>query len=620
MSSEKKSGIEGDSAVYYYTLSMDKELSTREKLHFLNRSLIHSLRHKDSMLLKGLSQKVYLCNILKQYDSSLYYAEKLIRYAEESKDTLYLAKGYYRKARVLSYIHNPRESFKSAIASQKYYQALGDSVQVGMRLVEMAISQERLGDYSGSQESASEGISYLDRNQHQAYFAIAHNCIAISYRKQKLYENAIWEYHNGLTYVTSGRDSISFINNMAIVQRDMGNIKAALVLWDAIDTSGLPAKTKARILDNRAYAGWLENPGINVSNELNSAMKIRVNEEDIEGLQASFDHLSRYFEDKDPSKALFYAERYLEVATAYNNSEDRLDALKRLVNLTEENNTKRYATQYMVLNDSIETARLQTKNAFSKIKYDYTREEQQKLKYKSAKEKAEILLRNEKTENLILITIVIGLSVIGYLWNSLQKTREQARISRETQEAIYNTEIRLSKKVHDELANGIYNVMTQMEENEANEEMLDRLEKIYNMTRDISRESIRIDTGPAFAEELGFMLGSYPPGDTKIVILGLDDVPWSKITTEKKIVLYRVLQELMTNMKKHSRATFVGITFLNTSKVLKINYSDNGISIPSEMLKFGNGLRNTENRILFVNGCITFDTDKGFRAEIELPY
>ncbi|MGS2764171.1 tetratricopeptide repeat-containing sensor histidine kinase [Sinomicrobium sp. M5D2P9] len=618
-SSQVSPGTEIDSSLYFYELSRESKIPIDKRLFYINRSLTYSIPEKDSMLLKGLYRKIYLLNSIKQYDSSGYYADELIKHARFHKDTSYLAKGYYRKSRVFAYLNNPEESFKNAMESKKYYQAIGDSSQMGMRLVEMAISQERLGDYPGSQESATESLVYLDHIKNKQYVASAYNCIAISYRKQKLYDNAIREYDNSLKYVSSAADSIAILNNIALLERDEGNLESAIELWTSIDTTGLHPKTKARITDNLAFAKWLKEPSSDVFDELETALHLRLETGDVEGLQASYAHLSEYFRFSDRPLAFMYAKKYLDVAKTYNNSEDRLDALKRLIYLTEED-TRSYATKYVLLNDSLETAKLRAKNAFTKIKYDYTREEQQKLKYKSEKEKAEILLKNERTENLILLTVVIGVAIIWYLWHSLQKTRDQARVAREKQEAIYNTEIRLSKRVHDELANGIYNVMVQLEENVTNKEVLDRLEKIYMLTRDISRESIHIDTGTVFPEELASMLGSYPPGNTKIVILGLETISWAGISAEKKIVLYRVLQELMTNMKKHSKATLVGITFSDTAKVLKITYSDNGVGAPDNVLKYGNGLRNTENRILFVKGYITFETEKGFRAEIQLPY
>lgn len=610
-----------DSAAYFYRRSGEDTRDKDEKLLLMNRALTRVADHRDPLLLKILSQKIYLHNTLGQYDSSLYYADELIKFSGLQSDTLYLAKGYYRKSRIFSYLKNPEESFRNAIESKKFYLAVGDSSQVGRRLVEMAIALGHLGDYSGSQENATESLSYLDGKKDSLYLSSAYNRIAISYRKQKLYDYAIEEYKNALRFVSSAKDSIIILNNIANVKRDKSEFDSAVGILTGIldEVSAKNTILRARIIDNLAYTKWLQNPETDVRSALEEALKMRLEKNDMEGLQASYAHLSDFFEPIANARAVAYAKKYLEVSTQYKNPEGQIKALEKLVYLAGPSESQEYAKRYAVLSDSLGIAQLRVKNAFAKIKFDYVREEQQKLKYKTEKEKAELLLKKKKTENLILFTVVIGLAVISYLWYALQRTRAQAKISREKQEAIYNTEIRLSKRVHDELANGVYNVMAQLGEDNSNKEILDKLENIYTLTRDISRENTSIDTGNRFEEELASMLGSYPEGTAKIVILGLEDIPWQEISAEKKIVLYRVLQELMTNMKKYSGATLVAITLAKTPKTLQITYSDNGVGIPSGKLKYGNGLRNTENRILFVKGSITFDTEKGFRAEIQLP-
>ena len=77
----------------------------------------------------------------------------------------------------------------------------------------------------------------------------------------------------------------------------------------------------------------------------------------------------------------------------------------------------------------------------------------------------------------------------------------------------------------------------------------------------------------------------------------------------------------MINLGKHSNATILAITFQTIDKTLKINYEDDGVGASKEELESKNGLRNTEKRILAIQGNITFDSKKnhGFRVEILIP-
>ena len=51
---------------------------------------------------------------------------------------------------------------------------------------------------------------------------------------------------------------------------------------------------------------------------------------------------------------------------------------------------------------------------------------------------------------------------------------------------------------------------------------------------------------------------------------GMDSVNWNDLETNKKIVFYRVLQELLINMKKHSQCSLAVITFNNNENKLQI--------------------------------------------------
>lgn len=63
----------------------------------------------------------------------------------------------------------------------------------------------------------------------------------------------------------------------------------------------------------------------------------------------------------------------------------------------------------------------------------------------------------------------------------------------------------------------------------------------------------------------------------------------------------------MVNMQKHSGASSVVIRFERQQGWLTIKYSDDGKGLP-EGFCYGNGLRNTENRIAGLRGTLSFDT------------
>ncbi|WP_317191336.1 sensor histidine kinase [Flavobacterium agrisoli] len=117
------------------------------------------------------------------------------------------------------------------------------------------------------------------------------------------------------------------------------------------------------------------------------------------------------------------------------------------------------------------------------------------------------------------------------------------------------------------------------------------------------------------------MLATYNTNTRNIIINNIDTVNWPIIDDIKKVTLYRVLQELMVNMKKHSEATLVVLTFdVSTPKSLLFYYVDNGNGcLITQITK--NGLQNVENRIRAINGTCIFDTapEKGFKIKLSIP-
>ena len=101
------------------------------------------------------------------------------------------------------------------------------------------------------------------------------------------------------------------------------------------------------------------------------------------------------------------------------------------------------------------------------------------------------------------------------------------------------------------------------------------------------------------------MLSSFINEKRNVIIKNDNRIQWIKIAPEKKIAIFRVLQELLVNMKKHSQSTLVVIGFEAKEKNIEINYSDNGIGC-SEIGNLKNGLQNAENRIHTIKRNIYF--------------
>ena len=321
--------------------------------------------------------------------------------------------------------------------------------------------------------------------------------------------------------------------------------------------------------------------------------------------------MSFIFEKSDPTLALQYALHSYQAAQKIKSVDGEIEALDMMIH-TNPANAYTYHIEYAHLNDSIKGVRQKAKNAFAKAKYDFQKEK----------------IEKERQEKMFLITVSIAgpLIVFIILLSLFLSYRKNAKHKQEKIHESYKTETRLSKKVHDELANDLFNVMNfasnqDLAADEKKETLLQNLENVYKRTRNISRENSTIDTGEAFAANLKSMISEYNTPERNVLINGIDSIPWNEIEENKKIITFRVLQELMVNMKKHSQATLTVIGFKNTDKKIQVNYSDNGVGMDADALSRKNGLRNVENRIESIGGTFTFDPvpPKGLKVSFVYP-
>ena len=519
-------------------------------------------------------------------DSSLEQAEQLFTNKE------------YRKA---YYFYN--QSFL-------YNQEQNNTKRAVYNLLRMAHIENLECDYIGSEATTTQAIKLFDQTIPIPYQTNAYNSIGLNYLHlanyedaNRMFEKAIQISDDSLTvYITKNNVAYSYI-------KEKDYQKAVRFLSEMENKKELQESPLdyARVLDNKGIALFHLNDKLALS-YLEKAKAIREANNDDSQIVSSYMHLAEYYQNEnDLETTTKWAEKAYQSATKAFIPDDRLEALNLLFTATSNNNLKnQYHETYIRINDSLQKARQQAKNQFAKIKYDTEKAETQKQTYQ---------FRMYGSVALLILSFAVFILLYRL---TLQKNK------RKVLETQYNTETIIAKRLHDELANDVHNTIafaeTQNLENEQNKEtLLENLDTIYQRARNISNENKQISTGEAFVEQLKHMIHSYS-SDTRNVILNTAALQDIQLKDEVKITLYRVLQELMVNMKKHSECSLVAIAFKNNGQFLEISYSDNGKGSQNQ-LHTKNGLQNVENRIFSINGNITFDTepDKGFKVKIIIP-
>ena len=99
------------------------------------------------------------------------------------------------------------------------------------------------------------------------------------------------------------------------------------------------------------------------------------------------------------------------------------------------------------------------------------------------------------------------------------------------------------------------------------------------------------------------------------------DVESNVLSEAKKIALFRIVQEQLKNILKHSAADRTQIFLHSTQGVTELIIEDNGKGFNSQQVHSGIGLSNIRERILFYNGDVNIITSpgKGCKLIVSIP-
>ncbi|WP_258862269.1 tetratricopeptide repeat-containing sensor histidine kinase [Sphingobacterium spiritivorum] len=477
----------------------------------------------------------------------------------------------------------------------------------------MAIIQANGGDYFGAQETSLQAVRYFNQNEEDQYHYLGtnYNNLGIASFNLKDYNNSLRFYDLAIKFSDDSLDTRVYLNNKAKVYQTTQDYPKTLQIFNKIlnETSKNKAEY-ARALTNIAYTKWLQNPNYDARPELFKALAIRTQEKDLWGQNSSYAHLSDYYHKSIPDSALYFANRMYAVAKEIKSADDQLESLQKLIKLSPAALSKHYFEIYQALSDSVQTARNAAKNQFALIRYETEKQKADNLKLQQDNTKKGFML-------VSLLFLVLSGSVIVII---LYRKRKQ-RLELKAETAIRENQLRTSKKVHDVVANGLYRVMTEIENQEElnRDNVLDKLEDMYEKSRDISYEKIEFEH-QNFHEKIAALLRSFATDQVKVVLIGNTGELWKKVDAKVKYEVEHILQEFMVNMKKHSGASNVAVKFERNDNQIQISYSDNGIGI-KDNLQFNNGLKNTGTRIENIQGAITFETqtERGLKIQFSFP-
>ena len=230
----------------------------------------------------------------------------------------------------------------------------------------------------------------------------------------------------------------------------------------------------------------------------------------------------------------------------------------------------------------------------------------------------------------IVVVFVFLLFLLYYMFRRKRvKKEEELKLARSYIEGLERERTRLAKDLHDGVCNDLLGIGMQMQcmppTDESKQELLGLLEQVRTDVRCISHElmppkfqyTTLAETIEAYVERLAV------PSSVQLAFSGENEgAEWHQVPEQVAYEVYRILQELLSNVLKHSGATEVYVSLSLTEKLLTLQITDNGKSY-SDGSAAGNGIGLTtiRERVKAIGGVFTTDIQNGeqlFKLEILL--
>jgi len=302
-----------------------------------------------------------------------------------------------------------------------------------------------------------------------------------------------------------------------------------------------------------------------------------------------------------------------------------------------------YYKKHKSLEDTLYGLKKAEQIANMKTKYETEKKEQQiELQKISLLEKERKLESRQRTIFLLILIslLIIVVSVTAYKRIKAKKNAELQRLIIQEQErglkAIFNAQEeerkRISKDLHDGVGQQLSGLKMAFQKlsGEINKHVPEKKEEIEKLTQIVSESadeirSISHQMMPRALIELGLIDALE---DMLSKSLGVSDIRYEfehygieeRLDERREVSLYRITQELINNIIKHSDANQVNVhLFKNKDRIILI-VEDNGKGIyPAN--KEGHGLMNIKSRVNTLKGDVNLEPspNSGTLATIRIP-
>lgn len=630
-----------DSDTFKVTESMDKEVITKRISDYLIKMPEDSIRIKAFF---GLSYFYYTTNDSLNFRR---WNKKSLELSHKLNDSSKIAESHWDLGNFFSRRHLVDSTFYHYNKAYNTYNKIGEEYYAARMLLNLAIIKSHIKDFTGSEISTIKAINVFKPIAKHRQLYLSFNNLGIIYNELEEYEKAIYYHQKALEYqkFLSGQNTFyeTSLNNIGVVYQNKGDYdNAEKQFLKALNSPNLSVhniRLYAMVLDNLAYAKLSREDTSGIKKMFEESLAIRDSIDHISGLITSYVHIAEYYGHKQqPLRAKQLLEKAKRMAAETNSNRDLLE-ISLLLSEIDTINKGMYLEDYIHLNDSLHKKERAVRNKFARIEFE-TDQFIAENQYLNQQRKWIVGGAGGAIFMFLLIFII-------WRQKSQNKKLELEKAQQNANEEIYNLLLaqqnkleegrhqekeRISKELHDGVLGKLFGTRLMLENLygksdlkslESKKKYLNDLRLIEEEVRAISHELNAELFSPkqSFLDVLQEYLAEQKEiGKFELLFVNDQQISWDELSSEIKINLFRIIQEVVTNINKHANANLVTITCNKYEGWIEIVICDNGEGFEVNEKRKGIGLQNMESRVTRLSGHFKISSgEDGTQIELEIP-
>ena len=522
---------------------------------------------------------------------------------------------------------------------------LGKDAQAAGVNISLGAIQLRQGDYNKTIKTLTEAASFFEETKDSLSAAKCYSNIASAFAELEIYPKAI-DYSEKALYTFQKLKETSFelitLPNLATQHYKNGDTSKAISYNDQAEKLALSLGNKRSLsmIYNNLGDIYLDKDPLKAKKYLEKTLQLKNELNMKSGMEITQSNLGYiHLKNKEYQSAIKYFDQASDVLKGkqlvflLNNLKDAYKGL---------GNTQKaldYSEKMHQLNDSILNS--ENQNSFIEIqtKYETEKKEREILELKTLNQEAKFKSITNRNYLLLALTALLITLLIAYLLSKNSKRKQVIALQKveiknqEFKQQIKEQELqgidaiitaqekernKIAADLHDNLGSKVATLKLYLEsfnDAEGFHSFYERLKELTNTTyNEIRKIAINKNFGTFINKGLipsTKLIANQISATNKISISVINVDVNHRVENSIEIQIFRVLQELLTNIIKHANASEVVIQFSEIDDSLNVLVEDNGIGFNASEEFNGMGLKNIKERMENINGEIMIDSTKG---------